>query len=124
MGSTSVFGGTRFKADRLVVNVTDGSNGVAAHVYESWTLAGFSKGVFVATLTNTQLVLYGTVDDESVAQASADSRNLMMTHFGIANLSVTGELVFDTPVAYTRIRITTTPTNATNTAQVSVSKMV
>jgi hypothetical protein len=121
MGSTPH---KRFDVPGLIANVANAAeaSGVTTYNYLSFGNEGYSNLVLIANLENTTLTLEGAADADSVALASMEWRDVTQTIWGISNLVVSGELVIDTDIPFSRLRVKSVTTNATNSRQIRVSK--
>lgn len=106
-----------------VINVTNAANGVEAYQYEDWGNDGFKNAFITLAISNVTVSIYATADNNTVANASATWVNVTNTLFGVSQITTSGEWHINSNEAFDRIRITYTPSNATNSLAVRMVKM-
>ena len=107
-----------------IVNVANGAeaSGITTDKIIPWTNQNWSMGAISFNLENTTLKFFGTNDDDSVADASADWDDILLIILGVAEETVSGEWIIDAPLPFARLKFEFTTTGATNSRSLRITR--
>jgi hypothetical protein len=112
-----------YSGDGRIINATNAANGVAVNFYIELGKAGFKHAFLSLAIVATTVQLFATADGPSVADADATWVNVTNTLFGVSQITTSGEWHINTPESFDRLRLTYTPSNATNSLAVRLTRM-
>lgn len=107
----------------ILGSIDSASNGAveAAYTYIPWATMGRRFALIQLALTATTVTIEATADDPTIADASANWTDITLALFGVASFTSASDLIIDTPLLASRIRIKHLPTNATNSYNARLS---
>ena len=110
--------------DGLIVNVPNGSLGdaVTSYTYINWANLNFFRGFLSFILQNTTIKIYGTADNDSVADANAQWDDVTMALTGSVSKVSSFQIIIDSDFSFSRIRIERITTNTTNSCAIRIKK--
>jgi len=114
----------KIAVDGLITDIDNGDLGNAdtSYTYVAWGNQGYDKGTMQMLITATTITIEASNDLETVANASAVWTDVTNTIFGVANVTASGDLIFDTPVNFARLRVKRVTTNATNAFELRMAR--
>jgi len=109
----------------LVYDIDNGDKGnaVTHYFYIPWGTEGMKFGSIDYTLEATTMTIEGTNDSPQIVDADANWRDLTDVFFGgLSSVTTSGTLTIDKDIAWGRLRLVFLTTNATNAAEVRITK--
>jgi len=103
------------------VKTGDIGNGDTSYTYFNFGLEGYRIGSLQCILTATTLTLEATNDAANVSNANATWTDITQALFGVANFTTSSNLIIDSPIIFSRMRLKQVTTNGTNALSVMFS---
>lgn len=114
---------TRVLGSVISIGNGDYGNSEVINQYLPWANQGHVMGTFQFNIENCSVKLYGTNDNDSVADADAEWDDILMGIFGVAQETVSGQWIFNEPLVFARLKVEITTTNATNSFSLKITKL-
>lgn len=110
--------------DGLIVNISNGDlgNAVERITYIAFAKLNFFRGILSFIIQATNIKIYGTADNDTVADADAQWTDITSAWTGDATKTSSFDVIIDSDNGYSRLKIIRTTTNATNACAIRTQK--